>query len=162
VVGIDPLKGDILWKFTDWHCGIPVPGAVDAGDNKLLITGGYELGALMIQVEKKPDGSYGTTELFRTVEFGDQTKTPLFHDGYFYAQYGTNNRRDGMACMNMKGEIMWKTKRDPDFNKGSIILADGLIMATDGAKMLYLIEPDPTAFKPISKAELLSRTKKRR
>ena len=39
VVGIDPLKGDILWKFTDWQCGIPLPGAVDAGDNKLLITG---------------------------------------------------------------------------------------------------------------------------
>jgi outer membrane protein assembly factor BamB len=159
VVGIDPLKGDILWKFTDWHCGIPVPGAVDAGDNKLLITGGYELGALMIQVEKKPDGSYGTTELFRTVEFGDQTKTPFFHDGYFYAQYGTNNRRDGMACMNMKGEIMWKTKRDPDFNKGSIILADGLIIATDGAKTLYLIEPDPSAFKPLAKAELLAEQK---
>jgi hypothetical protein len=159
VVGIDPLKGDILWKFTDWQCGIPVPGAVDAGDNKLLITGGYELGALMIQVEKKADGSYGTKELFRTVEFGDQTKTPLLHNGYFYAQYGTNNRRDGMVCMNMNGEIMWKTKRDPDFNKGSIILADGLILATDGAKTLYLIEPDPSVFKPLAKAELLAEQK---
>ena len=159
VVGIDPLKGDILWKFTDWHCGIPVPGAVDAGDNKLLITGGYELGALMIQVEKKADGSYGVAELFRTEEFGDQTKTPLFHDGYFYAQYGTNNRRDGLACMNMKGEIMWKTKREPDFNKGSMIIADGLMLATDGAKTLYLIEPDPSAFKPLAKAELLAEQK---
>jgi outer membrane protein assembly factor BamB len=159
VVGIDPLKGEILWKFTDWQCGIPVPGAVDAGDNKLLITGGYELGALMIQVEKKADGSYGTKELFRTVEFGDQTKTPLLHNGYFYAQYGTNNRRDGMVCMNINGEIMWKTKREPDFNKGSIILADGLILATDGAKTLYLIEPDPAAFKPLAKAELLAEQK---
>ncbi len=136
-----------------------MPGAVDAGDNKLLITGGYELGALMIQVEKKADGSYGTKELFRTVEFGDQTKTPLLHNGYFYAQYGTNNRRDGMVCMNMNGEIMWKTKRDPDFNKGSIILADGLILATDGAKTLYLIEPDPSVFKPLAKAELLAEQK---
>lgn len=159
VVGIDPLKGDILWKFTDWHCGIPVPGAVDAGDNKLLITGGYELGALMIKVEKKTDGSYGTTELFRTEEFGDQTKTPILYNGHFYAQYGTNNRRDGLACMNMKGEIMWKTKRDPDFNKGSMIIADGLILATDGAKTLYLIEPDPAAFKPLAKAELLAEQK---
>jgi hypothetical protein len=159
VVGIDPLHGEILWKFTDWQCGIPVPGAVDAGNNQLVITGGYELGALMIKVEKKADGSYGTTELFRTVEFGDQTKTPLFYNGHFYAEYGTNNRRDGMVCMNMKGEIMWKTKREPDFNKGSIILADGLILATDGAKMLYLIEPDPTAFKLISKAELLAEQK---
>ena len=159
VVGIDPLKGNVLWKFTDWQCGIPVPGAIDAGNNQLLITGGYELGALMIKVEKKADGSYGTTEIFRTVEFGDQTKTPLFYKGHFYAEYGTNNRRDGMVCMNMKGEIMWKTKRDPDFNKGSMVLADGLILATDGAKMLYLIEPDPTAFKPISKAELLAEQK---
>jgi outer membrane protein assembly factor BamB len=159
VVGIDPLKGDILWKFADWQCGIPVPGAVDAGDNKLLITGGYELGALMIKVEKKADGSYGTTELFRTVEFGDQTKTPLLHNGYFYAEYGTNNRRDGMVCMDMNGQIMWKTKREPDFNKGSIILADGLILATDGAKSLYLIEPDPTAFKQLAKAELLAEQK---
>lgn len=159
VVGIDPLKGNILWKFAEWQCGIPVPGAVDAGNNQLLITGGYELGALMIKVEKKADGSYGTTELFRTVEFGDQTKTPLFYNDHFYAEYGTNNRRDGMVCMNMKGEIMWKTKRDPDFNKGSMILADGLILATDGAKKLFLIEPAPTAFKPISSVELLAEQK---
>lgn len=159
VVGIDPLKGNILWEFKNWSCGIPVPGAVDAGENKLLITGGYELGALMIKVEKKADGDYGTTELFRTQEFGDQTKTPLLHNGYFYAEYGTNNRRDGMVCMNMKGEIMWKTKRDPDFNKGSMILADGLILATDGSKTLYLIEPDPAAFKPLAKAELLAEMK---
>lgn len=159
VVGINPLNGEILWKFTDWHCGIPVPGAVDAGDNKVLISGGYELGALMIKVEKQTDGSYVTTELFRTEEFGDQTKTPLLYNGYFYAQYGTNNKRDGLTCMNMHGEIMWKTKRDPDFNKGSMILADGLILATDGAKSLYLIEPDTTAFKPIASAELLAEQK---
>jgi len=156
VAGIDPLSGKILWKFEGWNCHIPVPTAVDAGDNKLLITGGYELGALMIKVEKKPDGSYGTTELFRTEEFGDQTKTPILYKGYFYAEYGTNNRRDGMVCMSMDGEIMWKTKRDPDFNKGSMILADGLILATDGNKTLYLIEPNPVGFKPLASSEILA------
>jgi outer membrane protein assembly factor BamB len=155
VVGINPLTGIILWEYANWNCHNSVPGAVDAGDNKVLVVGGYELGATMIKVEKKGDGTYGTTELFTTVEFGDQTKTPLFYKGYFYAEYGTNNRRDGMVCMDMDGKIMWKTKREPDFNKGSMILADGLILATDGAKSLYLIEPDPTAFKPIAKAELL-------
>ncbi len=155
VVGIEPLTGKINWEFDNWECAIPVPSAVDAGDNKILVTGGYELGALMIKVEKKADGSYGTTELFRTVEFGDQTKTPLFYNGYFYAEYGTNSRRDGLVCMDMNGQIMWKTKKEPDFNKGSMILADGLILATNGAKALYLIEPDPKAFKTIASAELL-------
>lgn len=60
-----------------------------------------------------------------------------------------------MVCMDMNGQVMWKTKRDPDFNKGSMILAEGLILATDGARKLFLIEPDPTAFKPIASAELL-------
>ncbi len=155
ITGIEPLTGKILWNYTGWECHISVPSAVDAGNNKILVVGGYELGAVMIQVEKKADGSFGTKELFKTVEFGDQTKPPVLHNGYFYAQYGTNNRRDGMVCMNMNGEIMWKTKRAPDFNKGSMILADGLILATDGAKSLYLIEPDPTAFKAIAKVELL-------
>ena len=155
VVGINPLTGQVLWEYANWNCHIPVPGAVDAGDNKILIVGGYELGATMIKVEKKADGTYGTTELFTTVEFGDQTKTPIFYKGYFYAEYGTNNRRDGMVCMSLNGEIKWKTKREPDFNKGSMILADGLILATDGAKSLYLIEPDPAAFKQIAKADLL-------
>ncbi len=81
------------------------------------MVGGYELGATMIKVEKKDDGSYVANELFTTEEFGDQTKPPILHDGYFYAQYGTNNRRDGLVCMNMDGEIMWKTKRDPRFQQ---------------------------------------------
>jgi outer membrane protein assembly factor BamB len=156
IVGIEPLTGEILWEYNEWECHISVPSAVDAGNNKVLVAGGYELGAVMIEVKKQADGIYGATEVFRTIEFGDQTKPPLLINGYFYAQYGTNNRRDGLVCMNMDGEIMWKTKRDPDFNKGSMIYADGLIIATDGAKSLYLIEPDPSGFKPIASAELLA------
>jgi outer membrane protein assembly factor BamB len=155
VVGIEPLTGKILWEYKQWECHISVPSAVDAGDNKVLIVGGYELGATMIKVEKKVNGSYVTKELFTTEEFGDQTKPPILHNGYFYAQYGTNNRRDGLVCMSMDGKIMWKTKRDPAFNKGSMILADGLLLSTDGSTKLYLIDPDPKAFKPIASAELL-------
>ena len=155
IIGLEPLTGKILWKYDKWLCHIPVASAVDAGNNKMLVVGGYELGAVMIKVEKKADGSYGTTELFKTKEFGDQTKPPVVHKGHFYAQYGTNERRDGLACMDMDGKILWKTKRSPDFNKGSMILADGLILATDGAQTLYLIEPDPSGFKQLASAKVL-------
>jgi hypothetical protein len=57
--------------------------------------------------------------------------------------------------MNMEGKIMWKTGRAPAFDKGSMIFADGIIIATDGQKNLYLIEPDSTVFKPLAKAEIL-------
>lgn len=155
VVGMDPLSGTILWSYDQWKCGIPIPSVVDAGENRILVTGGYELGAALLKIISREDGSFAAEELFVTEEFGDQTKPPLLLNGYFYAQYGTNNRRDGMVCMGLDGEIMWKTKRAPDFNKGSMILADGLILATDGGTHLYLVEPDPAGFKPFAKAELL-------
>lgn len=156
VVGLDPKTGNTLWMYSNWDCHIAVPCPVLADDNKLLIVGGYERGATMIQVNKKADGSFDTTELFTTLEFGDQTKPPLYHNGYFYALYRTNSKRDGMVCMDINGNIKWKTMRDPAFDRGSIILADGLILATDGLKTLYLIEPDHTGFKMISKADVLA------
>lgn len=156
VVGIDPATGNVLWAYDKWNCHISVPSAVDAGENRVLVVGGYELGATMIKVAKADDGKYAATELFTTEEFGDQTKPPILYKGHFYAQFGTNNRRDGLVCMNMEGKILWKTKRAPDFNKGSMILVDGLFLATDGAKTLYLIEPDPAGFKSLASAQLLA------
>ena len=154
VAGIDPLTGKVLWEYGNWQCRIPAPSAFDAGDGKVLIIGGYEAGAVMIRIEKE-ENDYKARELFKTEEFGAHTKPPLLHDGYFYAQYSTNERRDGLVCMSMDGEIMWKTKRDPKFDKGSMILVENLILATDGEKSLYLIQPDPNEFKPIASAELL-------
>ena len=155
VVGIDPLTGEILWEYTNWQCIIPVPNAFDAGESRVLITGGYDAGAAMIKPEKKADGSYGVTELYKTVEFGAHTQPPILYDGYFYVQYSTNERKDGMVCMSIDGQIKWKTGRSPLFDKGGSILADGLLLSTDGRKKLYLIEPDPSAFKPLATAELL-------
>lgn len=152
VVGIEPLTGKILWEFKNWQCSYPSTTAVDAGNNKVLILGGYELGTVMLKIEKKADGKFGATELFRTEEFGSHTQPAILKDGYFYSQYSTNTRKDGLVCMSMEGKIMWKTLRSPLFDKGGMILADGLLIGTDGSTKLYLIDPDPTAFKPIASA----------
>jgi len=155
IIGLDPNSGKVLWEYKNWECHISVASAVEAGDNKLLIVGGYELGCVMIKVDKNTDGSYDVKELFKHNDFGDHTKPPVLVNGYFYAQFSTNGKRDGLVCMNMDGKVMWKTKTEPKFDKGSMILADGLILATDGANRLYLIEPDPGGFKPLAAAELL-------
>ena len=109
----------------------------------------------MIKVEKKADGSYGVTELFKNVDFGAHTQPPILYKDHFYAQYTINERSDGLVCMSMDGQIKWKTGEIRLFNKGGAILVDGLLLSTDGNKMLYLIEPDPSGFKPLASAELL-------
>jgi hypothetical protein len=57
--------------------------------------------------------------------------------------------------MDLSGNINWKTKRKPDFDKGGYILADDMIISSDGEKMLYLIEPTPDEFRVLAQAELL-------
>ncbi len=156
VIGINPLTGKTLWEYENFQCRIPVPVALDAGDSRLLITGGYEAGSAMLKIDKKSDGTYGVTELYKNLDFGAHTQPPLLHNGYFYAQYSTNERKDGLVCMDMDGKIMWKTGREPLFERGSMILADGIILATDGATKLFLIEPDGSQFKQIASAELLT------
>jgi outer membrane protein assembly factor BamB len=155
VVGIEPLTGKLLWEYTNWQCVIPVPSAVDAGEGRALITGGYNAGSAMIKVEKKADGSYAVNELFKNPDFGTHTQSPVLYNGHFYAQYSTNERKDGLVCMSMDGQVKWKTGRAPLFDKGGMIVADGLLVGTDGATKLYLIQPDPGAFKQVASAEIL-------
>jgi outer membrane protein assembly factor BamB len=155
VNGIDPLSGKLLWTYGNWQCSIPVPHAVDAGEGRALITGGYSAGSAMIKVEKKGDGSYGVTELYKNADFGAHTQPPILHRDHFYAQYTINERSDGLVCMSMNGQVRWKTGEEPPFVRGGSILADGLLLSVDGNKMLYLIDPDPSGFKPLASVELL-------
>jgi hypothetical protein len=57
--------------------------------------------------------------------------------------------------MSIDGQVRWKTMRAPLFDKGGLLVADGLLIATDGMSKLYLIQPDPVAFKPIATADVL-------
>ena len=109
VNGLDPQSGKVLWTYTNWQCIIPVPQPVDAGDGRLLITGGYGAGTAMIRVDKKGEGSYGVTELFKNPDFGAHTQPPILHNDHFYSHYTINERSDGLVAMSMDGQIKWKT-----------------------------------------------------
>ena len=66
VNGLDPRSGKVLWTYLGWQCAIPVPQPVDAGDGRMLITGGYGAGSAMFQVQKKADGSFESPSCSRT------------------------------------------------------------------------------------------------
>jgi outer membrane protein assembly factor BamB len=155
VNGLDPASGKVLWTYTGFQNIIPVAQPVDAGQGRVLIAGAYGAGSAMIRVEKKADGTYTATELYKNPDFGSHTQPPVLHDGHFYSHYTINERSDGLVAMSMDGQVKWKTDRQPPFVRGGSILADGLMLVTDGNTKLYLIEPTPTAFKPLTSAVIL-------
>jgi len=156
VNGLDPQTGKVLWTYTGWQCAIPVPQPVDAGDGRLLITGGYGAGTAMFKVQKK-GGGYEVTELFKNPDFGAHTHPPILYKDHFYSHYTINERSDGLTAMSMDGQVKWKTDQAPPFVRGGSILAEGLLLATDGNTKLYLVEPNPAAFKPLASAVVLEK-----
>ena len=90
VNGLDLRSGKVIWTYAEWQCIIPVPQTVDAGEGRVLITGAYGAGSAMIKVEKKGDGTYGVSELFKNPDFGAHTQPPVLHDGHFYSHYTIN------------------------------------------------------------------------
>jgi len=155
VAGLDPLSGKMLWSYGNWQCAIPVPHALDAGAGRILITGGYSAGAVMLQVRKNADGSYAVAELFKNPDFGAHTQPPILFKDHFYAHYTINERSDGFVCMGMDGKVKWRTGDEPPFVRGGTVMADGLMLSVDGNTTLYLIEPTPAGFKPLASAVML-------
>jgi len=51
------------------------------------------------------------------------------------------------------GEVKWT---DREFGKGSLMLADGKIIGMSEKGQLIIAEPTPQAFKPISRAQVLT------
>jgi outer membrane protein assembly factor BamB len=155
VNGLDPGSGKVRWTYTGWQCPIPVPPPVDAGNGRLLITGAYGAGSAMIKVEKKGDGSYAVSELFKNPDFGAHTQPPVLFQDHFYTHYTINERSDGLVAMTMDGQVKWKTDQQPPFVRGGTILVEGLLLMTDGNTKLYLVEPSPAGFKPLASAAIL-------
>ncbi len=155
VLGLEPATGRELWSYDGWQCRIPVPNVTEIGDGRIFITGGYRAGSAMIRVEKKAD-SFAVSELFKTDEFGTHVHPAILHEGYLYGHCSTNETRDGLMCLSLDGKVMWKSGRDPLFDKGGFILVDGVFLSVDGNKgWLYLIEPSPEGYKELAKAKLL-------
>ena len=93
--------------------------------------------------------------MFRNPDFGAHTQPPIRHGDHFYAQYSTNERNDGLVVMSMSGQIKWKTDQQPAFARGGSILADGLMLTSDGNTKLYLLEPSPEGFRAIASVVVL-------
>lgn len=152
--GISAADGTVLWSYTGWACKIPIPNATYVGDGKLLITGGYGSGSAMIQVK----GSE-VTELFKLEDIGSQIQQPLLIGDHLYFDNNENSRRDGMGCMTLGGQLKWTTKEiegAPKYDRGNLMVADGMIYAIDAEGNLRMIRPDPEKYDEVASASLLT------
>jgi outer membrane protein assembly factor BamB len=116
VVGVDVTNGEILWTYE----GLPVkvaqvPCPTPIGDGRFFVSGGYDAGCAMFKVEKK-DGKFAATELFKNMNCNAHIHNMILYKGFLYASCNTNSKNDGLVCLDLEGNVKWKTGKSPHFD----------------------------------------------
>lgn len=128
VVGVDATDGKLLWKLPDWKIRIAnIPSPLDAGDGRILLSGGYNSGAMMVQLTRQ-DESIVPEILFKTESrvFGAEQHTPIFHGGLIYGIIPGGR----LACLTREGERLW-VNEEFNFGLGPFMMVDGKMLVLD-------------------------------
>ena len=158
--GLNPADGSVLWKYEGWQNFIPIPHATPLGDDKLFITGGYDIGSAIIQIKKSGDAltAEEITKIDATV-CGSQIQQPIVYKDHIYVGNNSNERELGLTCMTKDGMVKWRTSDNealPNFERGPFILADGMLIGLNGKDgTLHLVDPSPDGYKELAQAKVL-------
>jgi outer membrane protein assembly factor BamB len=152
VAGIRAADGALLWDTDQWQISIAtVPSPVPVGHGKILLTGGYNAGALMLQVTRA--GEHWTAQpIWRqpATGFGSDQQTPIFYDGHLYAV----RPRGQLVCVTLDGNVRWDSGPHR-FGLGPFVIADGKIFALSDTGRLRIVAATPTAFRLLGETQIL-------
>ena len=153
VVGVSAQDGAIIWEFPDWKIRVAnVPSPVVAGDGRIFLSGGYNAGAVMLQLAATNNG-ISVREVFRLEPevFGSPQHTPILFQGHIYGV-----RPDGqLTCLDSNGSISWTSTSAHQFGLGPYLVADTLIFVMDNSGLLTLAEATPTGYVRLDSAKVL-------
>lgn len=153
VILLDPVTGAIRWQFAfgargpTVNAANPLVLADKNGKNHLLVTASYGIGSLYGSFDKA-----GMTKVWAGTEsLASQYCTPIARGGFLFAIDGRDDGPPGeFKCIQQStGEVIWK---EPNFGYGSLIFADGKILATTVAGELVLIKPDTAGLHVLARA----------
>jgi len=153
VVGVSAESGDLLWETTDWKISIAtVPSPCDLGDGRIFLSGGYNAGSLMLQLDAVEGGIVANT-LYRldADTFGATQHTPVLFQNHVYGI-----RADGhLVCLALNGDVVWESDASDTFGLGPFLLAGDQIYAMDDAGLLRLVKATPAGYNKLAEARVL-------
>lgn len=153
VVGVSAEDGTILWDTTEWKISIAtVPCPLDLGGGRIFLTGGYGAGCMLLQL--KQDGSKVVAEAAYRLKpeiFGATQHAPILHGDHLYGV-----RADGrLVCLSLAGKVVWTSETGSNFGLGSFCILNDLIYVLNDGGTLHLVEANPAAYRPLTKAKIL-------
>jgi outer membrane protein assembly factor BamB len=154
VAGVSADDGSILWDTTAWKISIAtVPSPTILPDGKIFLSGGYNSGAMMLQLESRNGKlSAKTLRTFGPATFGSTQQTPIFFDGHLY---GVRERDKQLVCLTAVGRVVWSSGSGHRFGIGPYLIGDGLIFVMNDSGRLTLVQATPKGYRQLAEAQVL-------
>ena len=159
VAGVAADDGQILWDSTAWPApstGAMVPVPVVLPDGKLFLCGGYDTGAMILQL--KQDGDHIVAHTVRKLkprEFSSMQQTPILYEGHLY---GVREKDKQMVCMDLDGNEVWAsgpTHRFGGQGFGPYMVADKMLYILHDSGKLTLADASPAGYKQLAEYPVL-------
>lgn len=153
LVVVDPKDGSELfsrWFRATVNDSVNAANPVVVGNRVHCSAAYYGVGGFTLQI--KPDNrSFDTVWANRVLEV--HWMTPIYHEGNLYAFSGRNEPDAFFRCVDFKtGDLLWQrderwrkysTKQPDVYGRGSLIMADGKLIALGEGGLLGLFEVNP-------------------
>ena len=166
LIGADARTGQPLFERLVYPDNKPfenIPSPLPIGDGRIFFTCGYSHGAVMLKLarltaEEKHNPAnrglpYKLTQLWANKNMASLCGQALLYDGYIYGN--CFDAGGGLRCISLDGQIKWDSK--VKFDRGNLIIADGLIYIIQGADgKLCMAEASPAGYRELGRAQILA------
>jgi outer membrane protein assembly factor BamB len=156
VVGVSAEDGSILWENNEWKIRVAnVTSPVVVGDGLIFLAGGYNAGAMMLQLTED-NGTIKAQTVFKLASevFGAEQQTPVFYDGYIYGIRPDKH----LTCLDLNGQVVWTSPGTHLFGPrglGPYMIADGKIYIMNDEGLLTLAQATPTGYVQLAETKVL-------
>jgi outer membrane protein assembly factor BamB len=151
LAAVDAASGEELWEFP-WEVRYDVSAAtpVFLEPDRVFHSVGYDKGALMLTIGLEGD-HWSARPAWTKRVFRNHFSSSVHHAGYLY---GFDEAM--LKCIDAgDGEELWRKR---GLGKGTLIYADGVLIALGGDGLLALIEATPEEYRELGSMQVFETT----
>ncbi|MBK8977241.1 MAG: PQQ-binding-like beta-propeller repeat protein [Planctomycetes bacterium] len=160
VVGVAADDGRLLWEFPEWVISpAVVPTPVVMPGNRILLSGGYKAGSVLLELR---DGERGepTPAVVARLDvrtFGAEQQTPIAYENCIYGVLtkDAGPLREQLTCLSVAGAVLWSSGPERRFELGPFLVADGKLLLMDDNGVLTMARHSTTGYEELASARVL-------
>ncbi len=145
---VNPQNGKIQWQFP-WTTEYEVNAADPiVSDQLVFLSSGYNTGGGLVDLKSgKP------SKVWASQAMHNQLSPSVLINGHLYGVNGQSGQKGDLRCVELAtGKVKWQ---EPSVGLGALTAADGKLIVLGEKGELIVAEATPTAFKPLSRAQVL-------